>query len=183
MYNWTETRLSTEFNARLKGVGDDENPSFGGDVNLNGYATYAVFDAAVDMDVNTLCYMNSVGKMAKTDATTESLANTLLGVSAAAYSADEEGYFYLFGVIPLSGFYPGSILFASTEEGLMQIGPPLGSGDTLRVVGYGLPDNKTYFNPDRTWTELETDDIGELATFRNDDNMLFRTGEVVEFRG
>ena len=155
MYNWTERRLSTEFNARLKYLADDTSPAYGGDINLNGYATYAVFPAAVTMTVNTLCYMNGDGKMAKANATTNALANTLLGVSAANYSADEEGYFYLFGVIPLSGFQPGSILYASTEAGLIQDDPPLGSSEIIRVVGYGLPDNKTYFHPDRTWMELE----------------------------
>ena len=183
MYNWTERRLSVEFQRRLEQLGDDENPYFGGDVNLNGYATYAIFNAAVDMDKNTLCFMNGVGKMAKTDASTEALSDTLLGVSADAYSADEEGFFYLFGVIPLSGFSPGSVLFASIDAGLMQDDPPLGSGDIIRITGYGLPDGKVYFNPDRAWAQLETDDIGELVTFRNDDNITFRSGEVVEFRG
>lgn len=155
MYNWTEKRLSTEFNSRLKSLSEDENPSYGGNINLNEKATYAVFTAATDMTVNTLCYMNSAGKMAKASATSEALANTLLGVSAAGYSEDDEGYFYLFGVVSLSGFRPGVILYASTELGLIQDDAPMGSSEIIRVVGYGLPDNKIYFNPDRTWLELE----------------------------
>lgn len=182
MYRWSEERLALEFGRRIQEIGDDENPSLGGHVDLNNFAMYSEFTAAENMALHTLCYLNPAGKMAKANATTEALANTLLGMAAEALSTDDLGGFYLFGITPLPGFSSGTILYASTEAGLIQDRAPSGSGEIVRVVGYGLPNNKIYFHPDRTWLELETDIFGDFATFRNDDSATFRNNDVVEHR-
>ena len=116
-------------------------------------ATYD-FAAGEAMALNTLCYLDTTGKMSKADASVQTTSNTLLGVSNAALAADEVGTFYLRGLITTSGLTAGDVLYVSPTAGEWQNTVPTGSSEIVRVLGYSVSSTLFFLNPDTTWLEL-----------------------------
>ena len=123
-----------------------------------------------DRTVGQLYYLHSDGTWDQTDADngylTGSGAAQLLGV-ALGPSSRIDGYL-LKGFIRIpateilnvsgSGINDGRPLYVSTTAGHLDLVPPVGSGDFVRIVGYAVDDNGAdvliYFDPDKTWIKV-----------------------------
>ena len=79
----------------------------------------------------------------------------LLGI-ALGTNVSTQGVF-IRGNIRLSAFtfQEGDPLYISNANGKFSSSPSVvGSGDYARIIGYGLPTNTIYFNPDNTWVQV-----------------------------
>jgi len=56
-----------------------------------------------------------------------------------------------YSAIPNNG---GGIMYLSTTVGEVQTTAPQSSTQYVRILGYGVADDKMYFCPDNTWVEL-----------------------------
>ena len=89
------------------------------------------------------------------DADTESKTKGLFGLALGTSSATNGLLTY--GIIESSGFSSfsaGDTLYISTTEGAITSTAPTGSGDFVRVVGYGLGSNRIFIRPSEDYIEL-----------------------------
>jgi hypothetical protein len=104
-----------------------------------------------------LVYFKSDGKWWKTDADAAATAGGVcLALALGSYAAEAAGVFLLHGFAESSGWSitVGAALYVSTSPGIMTTTAPSGSGDTVRVVGYGHDATTLYFFPDNAWVEV-----------------------------
>lgn len=72
-----------------------------------------------------------------------------------AITASTTGEAIVFGYVSgLSSLTAGTVYYADTTAGDITSTAPSGSGDIVRVVGYGLSTTELMFNPGSTWIEL-----------------------------
>lgn len=150
-YRYNTNRLDVEFRKRLKGLDEDDSPGLGGNLELNGYGFVAELTAEGALNAGDLCYLNGAGKMDQCDASVETTSRTLLGICETALDPEEAGNFILRGFYTNEGFITGGVAYASPTGGAIQFTPPNGSGEVVRVLGYGLSASQLFFNPDDTW--------------------------------
>lgn len=122
------------------------------DINNKGFTSR--FQAAVPLLANQLCALNSDSKMAPTDADSETSTNTLVAIALGAVDADGTGVFLIKGFYNLSGFTPGAVLYISQTAGEITTTIPTTPGSFVRVVGYCTKATEIFFDPDKTWIEV-----------------------------
>ena len=101
-----------------------------------------------------LMYLNTSGVWRYADADVSKGNDELLAIALGTTVAEGlliRGFFDL--VAELSGsFVKGGVCYVGTPQGQIQFTQPSGSGDFVRVVGYGTDTaNVIYFNPDGTY--------------------------------
>jgi len=138
----------------LENLVEDTTPQLGGNLDLNSKGFVATFTAEDSVNTGDLCFLNSSGKMQKTDADAESTANTLLAMAAESITAENSGKFLLRGYISKSGLSMGSIYYVSTSLGAITTSKPSGSGDIVRIVGYALSSSVLFFDPDKSYIKV-----------------------------
>ncbi len=128
--------------------------SFSGDIDMGGNGLTEELTAAVSLVDGDLCYLNSSGKMDKTDADAETTADTLIGMCIDTISADSIGTFLLYGTWTTTSLTTGSVYYVSTTTAAITTTAPSATGDIVRIVGYALSTTKLFVNPDGTYVEI-----------------------------
>ena len=103
-------------------------------------------------------YLNTSGVWKYTDSDAVATGGSqLLGIALGTAVSDGillRGYFDQVAYIE-GTFAKGAPCYVSEAAGEVDFTAPSGSGDFIRVVGYGTDlANVIYFNPDSTWVEL-----------------------------
>lgn len=157
---------------------DDSSPQLGGDLDLNSHSieiasspaanTYEgniiTLTAHEEVSLGQLCYINTDGEAALTDADSSSTMPGML-MAAATISADASGPFLLPGsVVHLHTLapgwtvgrlvYAGSGATSSHTAGAINQGIPTGSGDQVQVVGVALGADVLLFVPSPVVVEV-----------------------------
>jgi len=127
----------------------------GGDLDVASNAITATFVAAEALAEGDIGHLNDVGTMQKADATVEVTAKSMLAVATSARTIGQSGTYILAGNVALSGFTTGAPLFLATTAGMATTSAPSNSANIQRVIGYVLSATTIYFNPDKTWTEVQ----------------------------
>jgi hypothetical protein len=141
----------------LQQVQDDPNPTLGGNLNLNSYGFTSAFTAGSALSRGDLCYLSSAGTMVHTDASSSDTCRSMLGICTVDVDSGLEAPFVIKGFFGgLSGLTAGDVLYVSTTAGTWQVTRPFGDGDIIRPIGYATAADTLFFDPDKTWTELQS---------------------------
>lgn len=122
------------------------------DISNKGFT--ARFTAAESLSPGVVTVLNSSSKMAKTNALQEQTTRPMLGLCISTLAADDSGLFQLKGFYPISGFIPGDVLYLSETSGAITSTPPSATGSFVRVIGYCTKADEIFFDPDKTWIEV-----------------------------
>ena len=118
-------------------------------------SVFLEFTAGEALDLNTLCYLDTSGQMVKADASAEATCSNLLGVSSSAVASGATGKFLIKGILKTTGLTTGKIMYVDTTPGQWTYSKPGSSGEIIRIIGYALDSTHLFFEPDRTWTEIQ----------------------------
>ena len=123
----------------------------------NFYATGEIYLAGTSVgstNFGDLLYMNNSGNWSLV-VNSSSNATRLLGI-ALGTNISTSGVLLRGNVrTTIYSFQEGDPLYISSTSGDISANPNVvGSGDYARIVGYGLPNNTIYFNPDNTWVQV-----------------------------
>lgn len=127
----------------------------GGDLNLTSNSLTASFVAGEALSAGNCCRINSSGQMVKTNASTEATATSMLAMATSTLGLGDTGTFLIKGMLSVAGFSPGDTLFLSTTAGGLSATSPNGSGNINRVAGYATSSTQIFFDPDKTWMEIQ----------------------------
>ena len=98
-------------------------------------------------------------KWEKTDADAASTSFAKLGIALGTISENASGTILLWGKVRADAAFPtltiGAPVHIGTTAGDIQVAAPTGSGDVVRIIGYGNTANELYFCPDNTYIELD----------------------------
>ena len=110
--------------------------------------------AVVSISFDDLIYMNTSGNWAPV-VNSSSNSTKLLGIALGSNPTTNGVLLKGYVRDTNYAFQEGEPLYISSSNGAITSNPnAIGSGDYARVVGYGLPNNTIYFNPDNTWVQL-----------------------------
>lgn len=107
-----------------------------------------------------LVYLASAdNKWELADADAESTAKPVLGICLQVAVADGDATKILLeGQVTAEAVFPpftvGDPVYVSTYAGVVSVTAPSGTGDIVRIVGYGLSADELYFSPDPTYIKL-----------------------------
>lgn len=123
--------------------------------NLNDSTRVRSFIAGETLAINDTCYLNSDGKMWKTDASAVATSSGLVAMATEVLAADDTGTFMLYGESTgYAGLTPGAIYYIGLTAGQINTTVPAVTGEIVRVVGYALNATTVLFDPSKTWIEL-----------------------------
>lgn len=124
--------------------------------DLNSFNNQSlVLTAGELLAAGDLCVLNSSGVMVKADASTEATAKSLLGIATTAIVSGSTGKVLIKGIYSTTGLTTGDLLFVDTIAGDWTNSSPGSTGEIVRIIGYALSTTQLFFEPDRTWTEIE----------------------------
>ena len=120
--------------------------------------TFGTEDGTDTLAAGRLMYLNTSGVWKYTDADAVATGGSqLLGIALGTTVAEGillRGYFDQVAYIE-GAFAKGAPCYVSEAPGEVDFTVPSGSGDFIRIVGYGTDlANIIYFDPDKTWVEL-----------------------------
>lgn len=124
------------------------------DLNLTTNAITATFTAGEALSLGDCCHLNSSGQMIKSDATDSSKSFSMLTLATTDVESGSDGTFLIKGLFSVSGFAAGDTLFLSTTAGALTSTSPNQSGNINRVAGYATSATQIFFDPDKTWMEI-----------------------------
>lgn len=131
---------------------------FGGggsnDLDLDSNALTATFTAATSLTAGDICHLNSSGQMEKADASAEATAKSMVTVATQTLGVGETGVFLVKGNYSMEGFTAGDTLFLATTAGELTQFQPSSTGNICRVVGYATSSSQMFFDPDKSWFEI-----------------------------
>lgn len=138
-------------------------PTFFGDVSQNMYigngsGLKISGVAGENITAGHVCYLSDDDQIWLTDADSSDNSTGLLVLALADVSASASGVFLTYGYAENSNWSwnESAILYLSTSSGNMTETAPSGSGDIVRIIGYGIDAADTiWFDPDKSWVELE----------------------------
>jgi hypothetical protein len=119
---------------------------------INRYLTFVCTSGAT---AGQLCYLDTSGGMSLCDASAEATCSTLLGIAKTDIAAGATGKFMLKGIHETTGLPVGSVMYADTTAGDWTYSSPGVTGEIVRIIGYALSTTQLFFEPDRTWTEIQ----------------------------
>lgn len=105
-----------------------------------------------------ICFQYTDGKWYRSDADVSANCTTRMAMAMSDASTDDSIDFIEFGYITNTDWTVtmGATLFASTTTGNFTETAPSGSGDIVRIIGYGTDNaNKVKVDIDNSWVELE----------------------------
>jgi hypothetical protein len=158
-----EWALLASLQAYLLSVALPENTALILDAALSADGKYSGIveegTAGVALGFGYLAYYSvadSRWELADADAAATAFGKLGLCVLAAADGAATK--ILLWGKINAASLFPtltvGAPVFVSTSAGHVQVAAPTGSGDIVRIVGYGNTADELFFCPDKTYLEL-----------------------------
>ena len=124
------------------------------DLDLTSNAITATFVAGEALSAGDICHLNSSGQMVKSDATDYTKSFSMLSLATTAMSISQSGTFLIKGMYAISGFSAGDTLFLSTTAGNLTPISPNVTGNINRVAGYATSGTQIFFDPDKTWMEI-----------------------------
>ena len=124
------------------------------DLDLTSNAITSTFVAGEALSAGECCHLNSSGQMIKSDATDSSKSFSMLSLATSGMTSGQTGTFLIKGMYAVSGFNAGDTLFLSTTPGSFTSTSPNGSGNINRVAGYATSSTQIFFDPDKTWMEI-----------------------------
>ena len=93
-----------------------------------------------------------------TDADASATAFGKVGICVAAASEDAATTILLYGKVRADAAFPtltiGAPVHIGVTAGDIQVAAPSGSGDIVRIIGYGNTANELFFCPDKTYLEI-----------------------------
>ncbi len=147
----------TGVDGEIKNVVEDTTPQLGGNIDLNSKALTNEYTAAVSLVAKDLCYLNSSGKMAKTDADAEATTQGYLALCVDTIAGDATGTFIFYGRLTgYTGLTVGGVCYVGLTAGEMTQTRPSASGKFIRVIGYADSATSIIFQPSPVWAELGT---------------------------
>jgi hypothetical protein len=140
-----------------KGDGDTYVSISGGqrsgnfDLREGGFT--ARFVAAENLLTGEAVVLGASG-MVKVDADSEAATNSLAAIAMNSIDVTETGLFLLKGFFSMTGFSSGDVLYISADSGDLTTTAPSLPGQIVRVVGYAVSNDQIFFDPDKTWIEV-----------------------------
>lgn len=131
-------------------IGDvvsDTTPQLGGNMDWNSNGMIIAGQTVGGSDGN-LVYLSSANTWSQADADTSSTCSGALGIRVSSTVV------LTHGIYTTSGLTAGATYYASTTAGGITSTAPSGSGDIVRIVGYGLSTTELLFDPDKTYIEV-----------------------------
>ncbi len=117
--------------------------------------------AGATLAFGDLVYFDGVGannKWELADADAEATAFGKLGICVLAANEDAATLILLWGKVRADAAFPALTIGAPVHVGVtagdIQVAAPVGSGDIVRIIGYGNTADELYFCPDNTYIEL-----------------------------
>ena len=108
-----------------------------------------------------LVYLDGVvgnNKWELTDADGEATAFGKIGICVAAAAEDAATVILLWGKVRADAAFPaltvGAPVHVGVTAGDVQVAAPVGSGDIVRIIGYGNTADELFFCPDNSYVEL-----------------------------
>ena len=135
--------------------GDIKIDTVPGDAEASGIVITGTVDTNA-LGVGALLMLGSDGNWDTADADAEATCQGMLGLAVESGTGASKKIL-LQGFLTTSNYEAstvGEILYASTDVGAITITPPSGSGDIVRILGYGFATNTIYFDPDKTYIEV-----------------------------
>lgn len=109
----------------------------------------------VTIDAQQLCYISGhsseVPRITLADADAENTSKGLLVYTRHAIAHNGFGQALMRGAIITTSITAGAVYYLSTTAGGRTTVAPTGSGDVVRIVGYGMGSTRFWFDPDKTW--------------------------------
>ena len=126
----------------------DLSPQLGGNLDWNSKSLFLAGETwETSVAAGELCYFSGTN-WDETDADAEATSNKMLGISIGTTDI------LTHGIWTTTGLTAGDIYYVSiTEAGITNI-KPSGTGDIVRVVGYALSTTELYFDPAKTFIEI-----------------------------
>lgn len=116
---------------------------------------YLTLPCTSGASVGQLCYLDTSGGMSLCDASAEATCSTMLGIAKTDIATGASGKFMLKGIHETTGLPVGSVMYADTTAGDWTYSSPGVTGEIVRIIGYALSTTQLFFEPDRTWTEIQ----------------------------
>jgi hypothetical protein len=116
--------------------------------------------AGASLDFGELCYFSVAdSRWELVDANAEATSFGKLGICILAAAGDGDPVkILLWGTVRKDSLFPtltiGAPVFAGLIAGEIQIAAPSGSGDIVRIIGYGNTGNELFFCPSTDYFEL-----------------------------
>lgn len=140
-----------------------ENKGFVLDAALSADGKYSGITetgiAGTDLVFGNLVYLAVAdGKWEKTDADASATAFGKLGIVVVAGLEDAAITILLYGKVRADAAFLaltiGAPVYVGVVLGLVQVTAPTGSGDIVRIIGYGNTADELFFCPDNTYVEI-----------------------------
>ena len=122
-------------------------------LDMDGKGIIARFTAGDTLVAGDVCRLDSSGQMAKADALAEPLCNNLMALALDDLADGTVGRFLLSGYHDVEGYNSGDILYVALGGGVTEV-RPASSGSIVRVLGYAISPTQIFFDPDKTWIEV-----------------------------
>lgn len=122
-------------------------------LDMDGKGIIARFTAGDTLVAGDVCRLDSSGRMAKADALAEPLCNNLMALALDDLADAATGRFLLSGYHDAEGYNSGDILYVALGGGITEV-RPASSGSIVRVLGYAISPTQIFFDPDKTWIEV-----------------------------
>ena len=122
----------------------------------SGIKIYGV--SGESLSAGHVCFLDTDDKFWKADADVSANSTGMLVLALSNVSADVSTTFLAYGYSVNTNWSvnEAAILYLSTTTGNFTETAPSGSGDIVRIIGYGIDDSDTiFFDPDKSWVELE----------------------------
>ena len=118
--------------------------------------TFGSEDGTESLAAGKLVYLNSSGVWKYTDADAESTTKGLLAIALGTSVSDGlllRGFYKNGGTFSGATFTVGGPVYVSATAAQGTKTAP-GSGDTVRIIGWGVSSYVLYFNPDNNWVVM-----------------------------
>ena len=173
--NGVSSDIQTQVNAKgdMDDVVDDTTPQLGGNLDLNekGIAydfgslasdhTYSgdviTGVAGENVVIGDICYLKSDGKFWQMDSNVEAEVKGMCVMATSTINAAASGVFLIRGLIrdDTWTWTVGASLWAPETDGNPTETQPSDSGDFVRLIGWAKAADYIWFDPDKTYVEVE----------------------------
>lgn len=106
---------------------------------------------------NQICYISGssadVPLITLADADAESTSKGMLVMTTRSITHNASRKVLIRGPYVTTGLTAGAVYYLSTTAGTRTTVAPSGTGDIVRVIGYGISTTRLWFDPDKTWVE------------------------------
>ncbi len=146
--NITTNNAKVGVTDEISNVVEDTTPQLGGDLDLNSNGM-KLTGQTVGGANGDLVYLSAANTWAQADADAAATCSGMLGIRISATEVLTSG------IYTTTGLTAASVYYASVTPGAPTLTAPTADGDIVRIVGYALSTTEFFFDPDKTFIELE----------------------------